>query len=62
MGDVLGEAASPSPPQEGESNTLECQQRDVKTAEAQQDSCPRHSAAVIVRNKWWPRDDFHDAC
>lgn len=34
---------------------------DVKTAEAQQDSCPRHSAAVIVRNKWWPRYDFHDA-
>lgn len=30
--------------------------------EAQQGSCPRRSAAVIVRNKWWPRDDFHDAC
>lgn len=38
--------------------------RDAKTRpafEAQRGSCPRRSAAVIVRNKWWPRDDFHDA-
>lgn len=48
-------------PQEGESNPLQCQRREAEPAGAQQDSCPRHSAAVIVRNKWWPRDDFHAA-